>query len=134
VAQQRREDIYIQAGETANSRTHFSADRIAAAFEIEHERVIRALIGEFGLGPDGMVGAVMAQHLAEVLLGDLPQDQRQAALMRLGGFTPRHDATEGIGDGPPTEESDRQAAVAGIPDDELASRRSSHDPATNDAI
>jgi hypothetical protein len=134
VAQQRREDIYIQAGETAKDRTHFSADRIAAAFGIERERVVRALMGEFGLGPDGLVDAQMAQRLAEVLLADFPMDERQAALMQLGGFTPRHDASEGIGDGPPAEESDRQAAVAGIPDDELASRRSSHDPATNDAI
>ncbi len=128
-----QDDVYIQAGEATGAKTTFSSGDIAAAFGIARERVITALHGEFDLGAGGRVDAKMAQELAEVLLGDLPQDRRQAALMHLGGFTPRSDATEGLGDGPAVEESDRQAAVAGIPDDTLASRRSSYDPATNDA-
>jgi hypothetical protein len=48
--------------------------------------------------------------------------------MKLGAFTPRRDADWGLGSGPPNEQSDRQSAKAGTPDDELASERSSHAP------
>ena len=128
------EKIYVQAGEAVSRRNRFSAEEIAAAFEVERGRVERALMGEFSLGPSDRVNSTMAQRLAEELLADFPLDRQQAALMKLGAFTPRHDAVEGVGDGPPREESDRQSAVAGVPDDDLSSRRSSHDPATNDAI
>jgi hypothetical protein len=68
--------------------------------------------------------------LAEVLLPDEPLDRREAALMRLGAFTPRRDADWGLGDAPPGEESDRLAARADTAPAERASPRSSHDPAT----
>lgn len=124
------EDVYIEAGEAANPYRPFSADAVAAAFGVDRERVRRAMQGEFGLGPSGLVDSKMAQHLAEILLADEPLDLREAALMRLGAYTPRSDATWGIGSGPSDEESDRQSAEAGVPPDELASKRSSHSPAT----
>lgn len=124
---------YIAAGEARTGPGQFTANEIARAFEVSPERVARALAGEFSLPGDTPVTPKMAQRLAEVLLGDRPLDQREAALLQLGGFTPRSDATEGLGDGPPAEESERQAASAGVPDDQLASRRSSHDPATTDS-
>ena len=80
--------------------------------------------GEFGLGPDDRVDSKMAQHLAEVILGDMPLDRREAALMQLGAFTPRSDAAYGPGSGPPAEESDRQGAGASGPGDQPASIRS----------
>ncbi len=128
------DESYIQAGEAPGRDARFSAEEIAVAFDVELDRVERALLGEFSLGSGDRVNSKMAQRLAEVLLADFPLDRQRAALMKLGAFTPRHDAVEGVGDGPPQEESDRQSARAGIPDDELAIRRSSHDPATNDAI
>jgi len=128
-----RDEAYVNAGEAPGTQTQFNADQIAAAFGVERDRVVRALHGEFGLGPDGPVDSKMAQQLAEVLLGDLPLDRREAALMQLGGYTPRSDATWGVGDGPPSEESDRQSAEAGVPDDDRPSERSSFDPATQRA-
>jgi hypothetical protein len=127
-----QQNVYIEAGEGMDETATFSVDQIATAFEVEPDRVQRAVDGEFGPGSGDRVDARMARHLTEVVLGDLPQDRRDAALMRLGAFTPRSDASDGIGQGSPTEESDRQSARAGISDDELASRRSSYDPATID--
>jgi hypothetical protein len=48
--------------------------------------------------------------------------------MRLGAFTPRTDDASDLGDTAIGEESDRLVARADVPDDELASERSSHDP------
>ena len=124
--------VYIEAGE-AGAPPSFAADDLAAAFGVEPARVHRALAGEFGLGANDRVDSKMAQRLCEALLGDLPLDRQQAALMRLGAFTPRSDASDGVGAGPPSEESDRQRAEVGGPDDQRASRRSSHDPDTHDA-
>lgn len=124
---------YVEAGEASGTRAAFSADDIARAFAVEPERVHRALRGEFDLGSDAAIDSKMAQQLCEVLLGDLPLDRREAALMQLGAYTPRADATWGLGSGPPDEESDRQNAKAGVPDDEMASKRSSYDPATQSA-
>ena len=124
--------VYIETGE-AGTRASFSAADVATAFEVAPDRVHRALAGEFGRSPDDRIDSQMAQHLGEVLLGNLPLDRQQAALMRLGAFTPRSDAEYGVGAGPPSEESDRQRADANVPDDRLASRRSSYDPATQDA-
>ena len=104
--------VYVEAGEGADESARFSLDQIAAAFAVDAERVRRALEGEFGLGPDAEVDAKTAQHLAEVILGDMPLDRREAALMQLGAFTPRSDAAWGAGSGPPAEESDRQGAGA----------------------
>jgi hypothetical protein len=110
--------VYVEAGEGENRSARFSLDQIAAAFGVDAERVRRALEGEFSLGPDARVGAKQAQHLAEVLLGDMPLDRREAALMQLGAFTPRSDAAWGPGSGPPAEESDRQGAGASGPVDQ----------------
>ena len=54
-----------------------------------------------------MVDAKQAQHLAEFLLGDVPRDEIQAGLMRLGTFTPRTDDASDLGDTAIDEESDR---------------------------
>lgn len=126
-------NIYVEAGEERDETATFTVEQVAVAFDVEPVRVRRAVDGEFGPGAGDRVDARQARHLTEVILGDLPQDRRDAALMRLGVFTPRSDASDGIGQGAPDDESDRQSARAGIPDDELASRRSSHDPATQDA-
>jgi hypothetical protein len=42
-----------------------------------------------------------------VLLADQPLDAREAALMRLGAYTPRPDHEFGFGEKPPHTESDR---------------------------
>lgn len=123
-----RSDERMRAGETEGTERRFLADQVATAFDIGVDRVERAMAGEFGIAAGGVVDSRQAQHLAEVLLGDLPQDERQAGLMRLGAFTPRTDDAWGLGDTAAGEESDRLAARADTPDDELASTRSSHDP------
>jgi hypothetical protein len=124
------EGVYIEAGEDVGPERVFSADEIAGAFRVERERVVRAMAGELGLSAGDRVTSTGAQELVEVLLGERPMDERQAALMTLGAFTPRRDAEWGLGSGPPNEESDRQSARAGTPDDNLASKRSSHAPST----
>ena len=124
------EGVYIEAGETVSPSKTFSVDEVAGAFGVERDRVLRALDGEFALGSDARIDSKMAQQLVEVLLGDLPLAQHEAALMELGAFTPRRDATWGAGSGPADEESDRQSAVAGVPADDLPSERSSHGDAT----
>lgn len=98
---------YAPAGEAQGEIATFGLEQIAAAFAVPAERVRRALSGEFGLGPEGRVDSLLAQHLAEVILGDQPQAEREAALMRLGAFTPRPDHDWGIGEAAPGEESDR---------------------------
>ena len=124
------EGMYIEAGEDVSPARRFSADEVANAFGVEKERVLRAMRGEFGLGPEATIDDKQAQDLVEVLFGDLPFDQREAATMKLGAFTPRRDAEYGLGSGPPEVESDRESAKAGTPPDELASKRSSHAPTT----
>ena len=123
-----RSDERMRAGETEGTERRFFADQVAAAFDVSVDRVERAMAGEFGMDAGGVVDSRQAQHLAEVLLGDLTQGERQAGLMRLGAFTPRTDDAWGLGDTAAGEESDRLAARADVPDDELASERSSHDP------
>lgn len=121
----------LAAGETQGVDSVFRAPAIAAAFEVAEERVHNALKGEFDLGPDGEVDSRRAQHLAEVLLGDRPMAEQQAALMTLGAFTPRSDDAWGLGDKAPGEESFRLSDRTGTIDGEGVSPRSSHDPATN---
>lgn len=118
----------MAAGEDQGVDARFTAARVAEAFEVDLRRVERALEGEFELEPDTEVDSRQAQHLSEVIMGDLPMDIRQAALMRLGAFTPRPDDAWGVGDTAPGEQSFRLAASASIPDDVLASKTSSHDP------
>ena len=100
---------FAPAGEAQGTAATFPADQVAQAFGVAIERVRRALAGEFGLGPEARVDSRQAQHLAQVLLGDLPQADQEAALMRLGAFTPRPDHEWGIGEAAPDEESDRVA-------------------------
>ncbi len=98
---------YAPAGEAQGEAARFSAEQIARGFEVEIDRVHRALSGEFGLGADGRVDSRQAQHLVEVILGDQPLAEQEAALMRLGAFTPRPDHDWGLGETPPGEESDK---------------------------
>ena len=119
---------YVPAGEDQGQGSTFTAEQVAAAFNVAIGRVQRAIAGEFDLGPNDRVDSRQAQHLAEVVLGDEELAERQAALMQLGAFTPRPDEDWGLGDTAPGEESDRYAASADVVPDERASRQSSHDP------
>ena len=119
---------YIPAGEAQGQHAAFTADQVAAAFNVAIDRVHRAMAGEFNLGPDGGVDSRQAQHLAEVILGDEELAEREAALMQLGAFTPRADQDWGLGETAAGEESDRFAASADVLEDERASRHGSYDP------
>ena len=98
---------YAPAGEAQGMRAAFTAEQIAQAFDVSLDRVQNAMAGEFALAPNDRIDSRQAQHLAEVILGDLPQAEREAGLMRLGAFTPRRDHEWGIGEAAPGEESDR---------------------------
>lgn len=98
---------YAPAGEAHGQEAEITADELADAFNVDIDRVHAAMQGEFGVDPGGTVGSAQAQELAEVLLGDLPLEEQQAALMKLGAFTPRTDHDWGVGEAPPSEESDR---------------------------
>jgi hypothetical protein len=110
---------YAPAGEAQGTGARFSAEDIAAAFGVAIDRVNRALAGEYGLNPDDQIDSRQAQHLAEVILGDLPQAEREASLMRLGAFTPRPDHQWGIGEAAPGEESDKVKKSAGSSENSL---------------
>jgi hypothetical protein len=97
---------YAPAGEEDGVDARFSLDQIASAFDVDPARVHRAMTGEFG-SDDIQVDSRQAQHLAEVLLGDLPQDRQLAALITLGAYTPRPDHVEGLGEKDPADESDK---------------------------
>jgi len=97
---------YAPAGEESGVGASFDLDQIASAFNVEPDRVHRAMTGEFG-SDEIRVDSKQAQHLAEVLLGDLPQDQQLAALITLGAYTPRPDHVEGLGEKDPADESDK---------------------------
>jgi len=98
---------YAPAGEAQGEDARFSAEQIARGFEVVLDRVHRAMSGEFGLGANGRVDSRQAQHLAEVILGDQTLAEQEAALMRVGAFTPRPDHEWGVGETPPGEESDK---------------------------
>lgn len=99
---------YTPAGEDQGQSQAFTADQVARAFDVEVGRVHNAFAGEFQLKPDASVDSKQAQHLAEVILGDQPLDQQQAALMELGAYTPRTDAAEAsVLEKRPGEQSDR---------------------------
>lgn len=100
------EGEYVPAGERQGVESAFSAHEVASAFEVDIQRVHAAFAGEFGLDGDGGVDSRQTQVLAEVILGDLPQDKRESALMKLGAFTPRTDHDTGIGEETPAEDSD----------------------------
>lgn len=96
---------YTPAGEEADPGRTFEVGEIATAFDVSPVRVERAIAGEFGAAVT--LDARAVQHLAEVLLGDKPLPERQAALMELGAYTPRADHDIGLGEKDPREESDR---------------------------
>ncbi len=98
---------YVPSGEAQGGAERFSATEVASAFQIDVERVRHALAGEFGPSSRDLIDSKQAQHLAEVLLVESPQADREAALMKLGAFTPRPDHEWGIGEAAPWEESDR---------------------------
>jgi hypothetical protein len=103
-----RDGEYAPTGEESGGGHTFSLDEIARAFDVDADRVQRAITGEFG--SDNMrIDSRQAQHLVEVLLGDLPQDQQMAALITLGAYTPRPDHVEGLGEKDPADESDKLA-------------------------
>ena len=119
---------YAPAGELQGIDARFTVAQLAAAFGVESERVIHAMAGEFGLGPEATVDSRQAQRLSEALMTDAPMDLREAALMTLGAYTPRADEDWGVGDVAPGEESDRFAASPFKTPDELESPTGSHDP------
>jgi hypothetical protein len=120
-------------GEENSPVAQFSAAEVAKAFEVELDRIERAMYGEFGLDAGDTISSHKAQQLAEIVLAERPLGDREAALMRLGAYTPRSDVEWGLGDTYEGEESDRLAARAERPDNDLASGKSSYDPATQDA-
>jgi hypothetical protein len=96
------------AGEDQGVNAVFSAGEVAKAFDVEIDRVHNAFAGEYNLGTDAKVDSRQAQLLAEVILGDRPQADQEAALMQLGAFTPRRDTLEAsVSEKPPGELSDR---------------------------
>ncbi|HEV2107420.1 MAG TPA: hypothetical protein VGR16_04090 [Thermomicrobiales bacterium] len=107
----------------------FSSDQVARAFDVEEDRVHRAMHGEFGMAADGTINSRQAQQIAEVMLADEPLDQQEAKLMKLGAYTPRFDDEWGLGDTAPGEESDRLSHSADKLEDEAPSKRASYDPA-----
>lgn len=109
---------YLPAGEDQGVSSSFTANQVATAFEVDIERVHNAFQGEFDLGPDGVVDSKGAQQMAEVILGDKPQDIKQAALMKLGAFSPRTDHDWGFGEKADDEESDRLKRTATTNDEE----------------
>ena len=96
---------YAPAGEAQGIGERFTASEVAAAFGVAVDRVHRAMAGEFALEAAARVDSRQAQQLAEVLLGDQPLAEQEAALMKLGAFTPRPDDAWGIGEKPPDEQS-----------------------------
>lgn len=85
---------YTPAGEDQGTNRKFGARQVAEAFGVEEQRVHNAFKGEYNLGPGGEISSSQAQDLAEIFLGDQPLDGQEAALMKLGAFTPRPDAME----------------------------------------
>lgn len=98
---------YAPSGEAQGVGATFTAQQLGAAFGVATERIEAAMTGELGLGPAAHIDSRQARHLAEAVLTDQPQAEREAALMRLGAFTPRPDHQWGVGEAAPGEESDR---------------------------
>lgn len=85
------EDEHDPPGEDQGEHSDFSADQVARAFDVGRERVVRAFDGEFRIDDSGLIDSRQAQHLADVLLADKTQEERDTALIKLGAFTPRRD-------------------------------------------
>lgn len=112
-----RDGEYAPTGEEGGADATFDREEITRAFSVEPDRVQKAMTGEFG-SDDIRVDSTQAQHLAEVLLGDLPQEEQMAALIKLGAYTPRPDHVEGLGEKDPADESDKlEGHINDIEDD-----------------
>ena len=116
---------YAPAGEAQGEEARFSAEQIARGFEVEIDRVHRAMSGEFGLGADGRVDSRQAQHLAEVILGDQTPGRTGSGVdagRRL------HPATRSrLGDrGNSSRRRERQARAAWVVKEPAAHDRRSH--------
>ena len=109
---------YRPEGENQGIDATFTSEQVAEAFEVAPDRVLAAFQGEFDLGPNASVDSSQAQQLAEVILGDNPLDEREAALIRLGAYTPRADHDVGLGEKSPGDESDRLKRTANTADGE----------------
>jgi hypothetical protein len=111
------------AGEDQGINKVFSANDVASAFEVAIDRVHNAFAGEFNLEPEAKVNSRQAQILAEVILGNRPQADQDAALLQLGAYTPRRDTLEtSVSEKRPGELSDRlrpseEAPEIGAPDE-----------------
>src|SRR5262245_45936096 len=92
---------YAPAGEAQGARASFTAAQVAATFDVTEEQVRHAATAAFGPGTAERLDSRQAQRLAEVLLANQPLAEREAALMRLGAFTPRADHDWGIGEAAP---------------------------------
>lgn len=107
---------YDPPGENQGVGKVFSANAVADAFNVDIQRVHNALAGEFGAGPEAEVDSRQAQLLAEVILGDRPQADQDAALMQLGAYTPRRDTLEAsVSEKRPGELSDRLRPSEEVP-------------------
>ena len=95
---------YTPDGERARVNASFTGDQIATAFAVDPARVRAAIQGEFGADAGARLDSKQAQHLAEVILGDQPLAEREAALMRLGAYVPRADQESGLDERAPGEE------------------------------
>lgn len=96
---------YTSAGERERVNARFTGDQIATAFAVDPARLRAAIRGEFGADVGERFDSKQAQHLAEVILGDQPLAEREAALLRLGAYVPRADWESGLGEREPGEES-----------------------------
>lgn len=98
-------------GEDQGVDARFSSAQVAEAFDVDIRRVHNAFSGEYGLDADGTIDSRQAQDLAELIIGDRPQAEREEALMTLGAFTPRRDTAEpSVFEKAPGELSDRLRA------------------------
>lgn len=101
------EDEHDPPGEDQGIHARFSIRQVAEAFNVAPDRVVRAFSGEYSLGEEASVDSRQAQHLAEVILGDRRQEERDAALMQLGAYTPRRDTLEpSVWEKPPGSDDD----------------------------
>lgn len=88
------EDEHDPPGENQGINARFTVDDVARHFDVARERVVRAFAGEFHLDDTDTVNSTQAQHLSEVIIGNRTQEEREAALMKLGAYTPRRDTIE----------------------------------------
>lgn len=110
-------DEHHPPGEDQGVGSRFTASAVAEAFSVDIDRVYKALRGEFDLDEAATVNSRQAQHLSEVILGDQPMEQREAALMQLGAYTPRADTIEATAtEKPPGELSDRLRSTEEAPE------------------